>query len=68
LYDGEIAWVDSQIGRLFAELREKGISDNALIIVTSDHGEEFLEHGLWIPFFLSNSSFTGQHHRLRILP
>lgn len=47
LYDGEIAWVDSQIGRLFAELREKGISDNALIIVTSDHGEEFLEHGLW---------------------
>ncbi len=45
LYDGEIAWVDSQLGRLFAGLRERGVTDNSLIIVTSDHGEEFLEHG-----------------------
>jgi arylsulfatase A-like enzyme len=45
MYDGEIAWVDSQLGRLFAELRRTGIADNALIIVTSDHGEEFLDHG-----------------------
>ena len=47
MYDGEIAWVDAQLGRLFGRLRELGISENALIIVTSDHGEEFLEHGLW---------------------
>lgn len=47
MYDGEIAWVDSQLGRLFGQLRELGIAQNALIIVTSDHGEEFLEHGLW---------------------
>ncbi len=44
LYDGEIAWVDSQLGRLFEGLREMGVADNSLIIVTSDHGEEFLEH------------------------
>ena len=47
MYDGEIAWVDSQLGRLFGQLRELDIAENALIIVTSDHGEEFLEHGLW---------------------
>ena len=45
MYDGEIAWVDSQLGRLFAELRRTGIADNAFIIVTADHGEEFLDHG-----------------------
>ncbi len=47
MYDGEIAWVDSQLGRLFGQLRELDIAENALIIVTSDHGEEFLDHGLW---------------------
>ena len=47
LYDGEIRWTDSQLGRLFAELRERGLSDNLIIILTADHGEEFLEHGDW---------------------
>ena len=45
LYDGEIAWTDSQIARLFALLRETGMDENTIIIVTADHGEEFLEHG-----------------------
>ena len=45
MYDGEIAWVDSQLGRLFAELRRTGVADHALIVVTADHGEEFLDHG-----------------------
>ena len=47
MYDGEISWVDSELGRFFAELRSRGLSGNTLIIVTSDHGEEFLEHGRW---------------------
>lgn len=46
-YDGAIAYLDQQLGRLFAELRERGVYDNTLIIVTSDHGEEFGEHGLY---------------------
>jgi len=46
MYDGEIAWVDFQLGRLFEELRRTGIAENALIIITADHGEEFLDHGL----------------------
>lgn len=44
LYDGEIAFTDREIGRLLAFLRDQGISDNTLVVVTSDHGEEFLEH------------------------
>lgn len=47
MYDGEIARVDNQIGRLLHGLRQHGVLDNAMIIVTSDHGEEFFEHGSW---------------------
>lgn len=47
MYDGEIAWVDYNLSRLFQRLRESGLSDSTLIVVTADHGEEFLEHG-WI--------------------
>lgn len=45
LYDGEIAYVDSQIGRLLAGLRARGLSGSTLVVVIADHGEEFLEHG-----------------------
>jgi arylsulfatase A-like enzyme len=43
-YDGEILYNDQEIGRLLAVLRKLGILDKALVIVTSDHGEEFWEH------------------------
>ena len=45
LYDGEIAYTDSQFGRLIAVIKEQGLYDNALIIVMADHGEEFWDHG-----------------------
>lgn len=47
LYDGEIAWVDSQIQRFFDELEEidRKILDRTIVVITSDHGEEFFEHG-----------------------
>jgi arylsulfatase A-like enzyme len=45
LYDGEIHFVDSQIGRLLARARSLGLLDDAYVILSSDHGEEFLEHG-----------------------
>jgi arylsulfatase A-like enzyme len=47
LYDGEVAFLDRHLGRLFAELRRRGLYDRSLIVVTSDHGEEFLDHGGW---------------------
>lgn len=48
LYDGCINYVDEQLGFLFDHLRQLGIYDNTMIIVLSDHGEEFLDHGLLI--------------------
>ncbi|NNE10564.1 MAG: sulfatase [Gemmatimonadetes bacterium] len=47
LYDGEIAWIDDAIGRFCDALEERGILDNTIIVVTSDHGENFGEHGTW---------------------
>lgn len=46
LYDGEIHEVDAVIGEMLSLLDEVGLGDRTLICVTSDHGEEFLEHGL----------------------
>jgi arylsulfatase A-like enzyme len=44
-YDGEVAWVDEQLGRLFTALREWGLDQNTIVVVTSDHGDELLDHG-----------------------
>lgn len=44
-YDAEIRSMDEAFGRLVAELRQRGLYDRALIVLTSDHGEEFGEHG-----------------------
>ena len=43
-YDGEIAYMDSVIGMVLDELKEKGILDKTLIIVVGDHGEALGEH------------------------
>jgi len=45
IYDSEIASVDYAIGRLLCSLSDLGLLDNTHIIVTSDHGEHFQEHG-----------------------
>ncbi|MGQ0643798.1 MAG: sulfatase [Gemmatimonadaceae bacterium] len=47
LYEGAIAYIDDQLGRLFAELRRRGELDRTIVVVTSDHGELFGEHGLY---------------------
>ncbi len=45
LYDQEITYWDSHFGRVLAGLKAQGTLDDTLIVVTSDHGEEFQEHG-----------------------
>jgi hypothetical protein len=45
LYDGEIAFADSMIGELLRGLEKRGLFDNTVIVLHSDHGEEFFEHG-----------------------
>jgi arylsulfatase A-like enzyme/Flp pilus assembly protein TadD len=44
-YDGEIAYSDAIVGDVLAGLKSKGLYDDALIIVTSDHGEGLNDHG-----------------------
>jgi choline-sulfatase len=44
-YDGEIAYVDAQVGRLRAALVARGLFDNTLLAVVADHGESLGEHG-----------------------
>src|SRR5437879_1278478 len=45
LYDGEIAFDDAQLGRLFACLRQLKLYENALIVLASDHAASLGEHG-----------------------
>ena len=45
LYDSEVRYVDYHVGRLLDALQDLGIYDDALIVLTSDHGEEFWDHG-----------------------
>jgi arylsulfatase A-like enzyme len=74
LYAAEVRYVDDCLGQLMDSLRERGMFDDALIILTSDHGEEFWEHGrfehghslyeelLWVPLLLKlpRSSSQGE--------
>jgi arylsulfatase A-like enzyme len=45
LYDGEVRYVDDRLGELFGVLDRLGVSENTIILVTADHGEEFGDHG-----------------------
>jgi arylsulfatase A-like enzyme len=47
LYDAEIAAVDEAIGDLVAALQERDRWENTVMVITSDHGEEFADHGGW---------------------
>jgi arylsulfatase len=70
LYDAGLRQFDAGLGRFFDALRSRGVFDEALIIVTADHGEEFGEHGAFghgqnlfapttaVPFLLK---LPGQH-------
>lgn len=46
-YDGGIYYTDQQIQNLLDELNQRGVLENTIVVITSDHGELFGEHGLW---------------------
>jgi choline-sulfatase len=45
LYDGEIAYADSAVGKFLTQLRERGLYNGAVIALMADHGEALGEHG-----------------------
>ncbi len=48
LYHSGIKYLDRQLGLFFEELRDRGLYEDSMIILTADHGEEFREHGEFI--------------------
>ena len=65
LYSGEVAYVDSELGKMFDYLAEQNMIEKTLIILTGDHGESLEEHGelthgyfaynstLWVPLIMA---------------
>jgi len=47
LYDGCVRSFDDEVGRIVHYLRDSGLERNTLLVVYSDHGMEFFEHGTW---------------------
>jgi choline-sulfatase len=45
IYDANIWYTDMEIGRIFSLIKGLNISDRTIVIITSDHGDEFMEHG-----------------------
>ncbi len=46
-YDAEIRYQDAILSEVFAEMRHRSLAQNTLVVFTSDHGEEFGDHGHW---------------------
>jgi len=65
LYSGEVAYVDSELGKLFGYLERRDLLKNTLVVLTGDHGESLGEHGelthsyfaynstLWVPLIIA---------------
>ena len=60
LYDGGIAYTDERLGRFFTAAERAGWFERAIVMVTSDHGEQFWEHGTW------GHGQTLYDHQLRV--
>lgn len=57
LYDGEVGWVDTQVGRVLDELEVLDLEQSTLVVFTSDHGEDLYEHHRY--FFHSPSMYSS---------
>ncbi|MDA0978448.1 MAG: sulfatase-like hydrolase/transferase [Proteobacteria bacterium] len=58
-YRNAANFIDTQLGRIYTALDEENLWDNTIVMMTGDHGEEFLENGFWG----HNSGFS--EHQLR---
>lgn len=76
LYDANLNYADYEVGRVLKKLKDLGIYDNTIVIVTADHGEAFWEHNfqghnsqlyeesVHIPFILKLTGRSNQHGRV----
>jgi arylsulfatase A-like enzyme len=76
LHDAEITYHDEHFGKILKALDDKGVSDDTMIVFTSDHGEEFFDHGsvghghsvyqelLQVPLAVRIPGLTDGGHRL----
>ncbi len=62
-YTNAAHWIDIQTGRILDCLAQEGLTDNTVVIVTGDHGEEFMENGFWG----HNSGFSEQQIRVPLV-
>lgn len=67
LYDAEIRYADEQLGRLFDDLRRKALYDDALILLTSDHGEYMGESARHITYFGHGESLFDSELRIPLI-
>ncbi len=58
-YEGSVAYIDAELGRLLESLAAQGILEDTVVVITSDHGEQFGEHGL---FDHANSLYRAVLH------
>lgn len=47
LYDGCVAHFDAEVGKMLRHLEASGLANNTIVVLYSDHGMEFFEHGTW---------------------
>ncbi len=64
-YEAAIAYLDHELGKLFTEMERRGALENTVVIVTADHGEEFLEHG--VPEHGNSLYLTSVHVPLMVV-
>lgn len=64
LYDSEIGWVDTLVGRVLDELRDLGLEETTLVVFTSDHGEDLYEHNR---YFFHSPSMYGSSLRVPLI-
>lgn len=64
LYDGCVRSFDDEVGRILAHLKQCGLAEQTIVVVFSDHGMEFFEHGTWGQ---GNSVFGNQSTRVPLV-
>ena len=71
-YSGEVAYVDSELGKMFDYLENNDLMENTVIILTGDHGESLFEHGevthsyfaynstIWVPLIIAGPGIDAR--------